>query len=134
MSKMILHHPFGDLKHKLWPKERPGVKLTIWLPTTKIWESTWFTCVQVTCDMSLESSWQGLKLWFRLHLNRRSSHKVTRPQNRGSPNVDSSMGQKTIKMRASRRGAKYTIRGKVVASPKFGPWWVLWVQVAHGSS
>jgi hypothetical protein len=29
------HHPFGHLKHKLWPKERPGVKLAIWLPTTK---------------------------------------------------------------------------------------------------
>jgi hypothetical protein len=25
------------------------------------------------------------------------------------------------------RGAKYTIRGKVVASLKIGPWWVLWV-------
>ncbi len=24
---------------------------------------------------------------------------------------------------------EYTIRGKVVASPKFGPWWVLWVRV-----
>jgi RsiW-degrading membrane proteinase PrsW (M82 family) len=34
-------------------------------------------------------------------------------------------------MWTSRRGTKYTIRGKVVASPKFGPWWVLWV---HGSS
>jgi hypothetical protein len=26
-------------------------------------------------------------------------------------------------------GTKYTIRGKVVASPKSGPWWVLWVRV-----
>jgi hypothetical protein len=26
-------------------------------------------------------------------------------------------------------GTEYTIRGKVVASPKFGPWWVLWVCV-----
>ncbi len=26
-------------------------------------------------------------------------------------------------------GTKYTIRGKVVASPKSGPWWVLWVWV-----
>jgi hypothetical protein len=26
------------------------------------------------------------------------------------------------------RGTKYTIRGKVVASPKSKPWWVLWVQ------
>ncbi len=26
-------------------------------------------------------------------------------------------------------GPKYTIRGKVVASPKFGAWWVLWIHV-----
>jgi hypothetical protein len=32
-------------------------------------------------------------------------------------------------MWASWRGAQYSIRGKVVASPKSGPWWVLWVQV-----
>jgi hypothetical protein len=25
------------------------------------------------------------------------------------------------------RSTKYIIRGKVVASPKFGPWWVLWI-------
>jgi len=31
MSKMGLHDPFGHLKHKLWPKERSGVKLSIWL-------------------------------------------------------------------------------------------------------
>jgi hypothetical protein len=29
MSKMSLHDPFEYLKHKLWPKERPGVKLPI---------------------------------------------------------------------------------------------------------
>jgi hypothetical protein len=29
MSKMGSHDPFGHLKHKLWPKERPGVKLAI---------------------------------------------------------------------------------------------------------
>ncbi len=28
MSKMGLHDPFGHLKHKLWPKEGLGVKLT----------------------------------------------------------------------------------------------------------
>jgi hypothetical protein len=31
-------------------------------------------------------------------------------------------GQKAIWMWAPWRGAQYTIRGKVVASPKFGPW------------
>jgi hypothetical protein len=33
---MSLHCSFEHLKHKLWPKERPGVKLAIWLPTTKV--------------------------------------------------------------------------------------------------
>jgi hypothetical protein len=37
--------------------------------------------------------------------------------------------KKAIWMWASRRGAKYTIRGKVMASPKSGPWWVLWVRI-----
>jgi hypothetical protein len=29
MSKMGLHDLFGHSKHKLWPKEGPGVKLAI---------------------------------------------------------------------------------------------------------
>ncbi len=35
ISKMGLHDPFEYLKHKLWPKKRLGVKLPIWLQTTK---------------------------------------------------------------------------------------------------
>jgi hypothetical protein len=35
MSEMVFHDPFGHLKNKLWPKERPKVKLAIWLPTIK---------------------------------------------------------------------------------------------------
>jgi len=35
MSKMGLHCSFGHLKHKLWPKEKPRVKLSIWLLTKK---------------------------------------------------------------------------------------------------
>jgi hypothetical protein len=45
MSKMGLHDPFAYLKHKLWPKEGPKVKLPIWFPITKSWELPWFTCV-----------------------------------------------------------------------------------------
>jgi hypothetical protein len=30
MSKMGSHDPFGHLKHKLWPKERSKIKLSIW--------------------------------------------------------------------------------------------------------
>jgi hypothetical protein len=29
MSKMGSHDPFEHLKHKLWPKEGPGVELAI---------------------------------------------------------------------------------------------------------
>jgi hypothetical protein len=29
MSEMGLHDPFVHLKHKLWPKEGPGVELAI---------------------------------------------------------------------------------------------------------
>jgi hypothetical protein len=79
MSKMGSHHPFGHLKQKLWPKERPGVQLAIWLPTTKSLESTQFTCVQVACDISLESSQWGLQLCFRPHFNLRSAREVMGP-------------------------------------------------------
>jgi hypothetical protein len=74
------HCPFGHLKHKLWPKERPGVKLTVWLPTTKSWESTLFPCVQVLCNIPLENSRQGLQLWFGLHGNQRSACEVMHPK------------------------------------------------------
>jgi hypothetical protein len=42
MSRMGLHDSFGHLKHKLWPKERLGVKLPIWPLTTKSQESPQF--------------------------------------------------------------------------------------------
>jgi hypothetical protein len=45
---------------------------------------------------------------------------------------DSHLGvpkQNAIWMWASWRGTKYTIRGKVVTSPKFGPWWILWIRI-----
>jgi hypothetical protein len=40
-----------------------------------------------------------------------------------------SRDKNAIWMWASWRGTKYTIRGKVVASPKSGPWWVLWIRI-----
>jgi len=43
MSKMGSHFSYEHLKHKLLPKEGPGVKLPIWLLTKKSRESTRFT-------------------------------------------------------------------------------------------
>jgi hypothetical protein len=50
MLKMALLEPFGHLQHKLWMKEGPGVKLTIWLLTIQSRESTRPRCVQVECN------------------------------------------------------------------------------------
>jgi hypothetical protein len=85
MSKMGSHCPFGHWQHKLWPKERPRVKLAVWPPTTKSQGSTRFRCVQVTWDIPLEISQQGLQLCFKPCQNQRSAQEVMRPQSRGSP-------------------------------------------------
>jgi hypothetical protein len=87
MSKMGLHDPFGHLQHKLWQKERPGIKLAIWLPTTKSRESTRLSCVQVACDTPLESFRQELQLCCRPRLDRRSERKVIAPQSYESSNL-----------------------------------------------
>jgi hypothetical protein len=83
---MNLHHPFGHLKHKLWPKKGSGIKLAIWPLTIKSQESTWFPYMQVVCNILSQSSWRGLQLCFKLHLNRRSTRKVMGPQSRRSLN------------------------------------------------
>ncbi len=71
MSKMGLHDSFDHLKHKLWPKERSGVKLAIWLLTIKSQESTQFPCME-------RSRWR-LQLCFRPHLKWSYTHKVMGP-------------------------------------------------------
>jgi hypothetical protein len=80
------HCPFGHLKHKLWPNERPGVKLVIWFPTTKSRESTQFSHMHAMCSIPLESSRWGIQLCCRPYCNQRSTHEVMRPQSCESPN------------------------------------------------
>jgi len=133
MSEMGSHDPFGHLKHKLWQKKWLGVKLAVWLSTTKSRELTRFPCVHVACNMSLESSQRGLQLYFKTHLHWRFSHKVMGPQSRRRLNFNN-FGQNDIWMWASWRSTKYIIRGKVVASPRSKPWWVLWIRVVRGFS
>jgi hypothetical protein len=89
MSKMGLHEPFGHLQHKLWQKERPGVKLPIWLPTTRSQELTWPQCVQGECDTLLESSWRKLQVCLKSHPNQSSEKIIITLQSGGSPNQDS---------------------------------------------
>jgi hypothetical protein len=62
---MASHWQFGHLQPKLWAKEGPGVKLAVWLPTTKSQESTSFRRLLEECDTALESSRWELQHWFR---------------------------------------------------------------------
>jgi hypothetical protein len=86
---MTSHEPFGHLQHKLWSKEGSGIKLTVWLPTTKSRESTRSWCVQVECNSALESSQGELQVRFRPCPNRRLEREVMNAQSPGSPNRDS---------------------------------------------
>jgi hypothetical protein len=95
----------------------------------------------MTCDIPLESSRWELQRFFRPHFDLRSSRKVMGLQSPGSPAgrdfgtpAQESRERKAIWMWVPWRVTEYTIRGKVVASPKSGPWWVLCVRVARGSS
>jgi hypothetical protein len=131
MFKMGSHDPFGHLKHKLWPKERPGVKLTVWFPTTKSrnwpdflvwrWLATYhWKALDKGYNFALDVITIGgfhKKLWGPIILWESQLWEFN-----GSP------GTNAIRIWASWRGKKYTIRGKVVASPKSGSWWVLWVR------
>jgi hypothetical protein len=50
---------------KLWAKEGPGVKLAIWLPTTKSQESTFSQRPNWKRNMSLQRCRRELQVWFR---------------------------------------------------------------------
>jgi hypothetical protein len=82
------HCSFGHLKHKLWPKEGPGVELPgfrqFWLPTTKSQESTRNTWLQKMCDIPLKRSRRDLQPCFRRRVDRRSAPKVMQLQSCGS--------------------------------------------------
>jgi hypothetical protein len=86
---MASYEPFGHLQPKLWAKEGSGVKLAVWLPTTKSWESTQIRRLQKEYDMALESSLRELQDCFRPHPNQRSEQEVIDAQSPGSLNRDS---------------------------------------------
>jgi hypothetical protein len=98
--------------------------------TTKSQESPQFPYMQVACHLPLESFRRNLQLCFRSHLNQKIAHKVMGPQSHGSLSCGYFVGvpgQNEIWVLVL--WPNTFIRGKVVASPKFGLWWVLWVCV-----
>jgi hypothetical protein len=82
---MASHWSFEHLQLKLWAKEGPGVKLAIWLLTTKSRESTSSRPPNWKCDMALERSRRGLQLWFRPRRNQTLQSGVMSVQSPGTP-------------------------------------------------
>jgi len=82
---MASHWQLGNLQLKLWAKEGPGVKLPIWLPTTKSRESTSSRRPIWVCNMALERSRRGLQLWFRPQRDPTLQSGVMAVQSFGSP-------------------------------------------------
>jgi len=136
---MASHWSFGHLQPKLWAKEGPGVKLAVWLPTTKSRESTSFRHLNQECSMALESSRRELQLWFRPRLDQTWQSGVMSSQSLETPTGtvsgqfrDSNLGvpgKCAIWMQLLWGAAENTIWGKVVASSESGAWWFLWVKV-----
>jgi hypothetical protein len=89
MFKMASHWSFGHLQPKLWANERPGVKLTIWLSTTKSRESTSSRHPNLEWDMALDSSRRELQLRFRPHLDQTWYLGDMSSQSSGTPTQDS---------------------------------------------
>jgi len=89
MPKMASHVPFEHMQPKLWAKEGLGVKLAVWLLTTKSQESTSSRRLLKECNMALKSSWGELQCWFWLHSNRRLESGDMSSQSPGIPTRDS---------------------------------------------
>jgi hypothetical protein len=82
---MASHWPFGHLQPKLWAKEGPGVKLAIWLPTTKSQESASSRPPNRECDTSLKRSRRGLQVWLRPRRDQTSQSRVMSSQSPETP-------------------------------------------------
>jgi hypothetical protein len=133
------HCPFGHLKHKL-SKEKPIVKQPVWLSTTKSQNRPDF----LACKRRATYHWKALDKGYNFALDLIAiaglHAKLCTPKIVKVPTVGISglpLGSLETKnhldvVPMERHRVYYT--GKVVASPKSGLWWILCVQIAHGSS
>jgi hypothetical protein len=144
---MASHWPFGHLQPKLWAKEGPGVKLAVWLPTTKSRESTSSRPPNWKYDTSLERSRRGLQVWFRPCRDQILQSGVMSSQSPGTPpgtvsgqfrdsnlGVPGVPGKSDIRAWVPRNVTEYTIGSKVVAYSWVRAVVCLVVQSARGLS
>jgi hypothetical protein len=113
-------------------KRKPKVKLPIWLLITKSRESPWFTFVKVVCYILLESFWWRYNFSLNFTPIKGLHKKIWASKVIGIP-ISGILGLPTWeskdKMTFGCNPHGQAIRGKVVASPKSEPWWILWICV-----
>jgi hypothetical protein len=148
MPKMGLHYSFEHLKHKLWPKEGAGSRTTsltpdqkklgidsIYLATDNVPHTVGKLSTRATTLLETALRSEVCSRTYGAPKSRESELAGFRDSHAGVQwESRESRERKAIWMWASWRGAEYTIRGKVVASPKSRLWWILCVRVARGSS
>ncbi len=124
-----------------------GVKLAVWLPTTKSQESTSSRPPNWECDTSLERSRRGLQAWFRPRRDQTSQSGVMSSQSPGTPfgtisgqfrdsnpGVPRGLGKSDIRAWVPRSVTEYTIGSKMVAYSQVRAMVCLVVQSARGLS
>jgi len=119
---MASHYPFGHLQPKLWAKEGPGVKLAVWLPTTKSQESTCSWRRLEECNTALESSRRELQLWFRARPNPSSGRGAVAVQSPGTP-TRNNFGTSTWESR-EKKPFGCSLRGETQRILYGGRWWL----------
>jgi len=122
MPKMASHFPFGHLQPKLWAKEESGVKLPIWLPTTKSQESTSSRRYLKEFDTALESSRRELQLWFKARPDPSSARGVMTVQSPGTPTRDN-FGTPTWESR-EKESFGCSLGGELQRILYGGRWWL----------
>jgi len=128
MSKMGSHDTFGHFKHKLWPKERSGVKLSIWLLTTKNQESPRFLMFRKRATYHCKSLNEGYNFAFDLISIRGLHTKLWAPKVAWVPTLGTSgLGSPETKWHL---GVDLVARRKVYYKGEGGGFLQVWVVVS----
>ncbi len=131
-------------KRRAGSQTATGVKLAVWLPTTKSRESTFSRPPNWECDTSLERSRRGLQVWFRTRRDQTLQSGGMSSQSPGTPPGTVSgqfrdsnpgvPGKNDIRAGVPRSVTEYTIGSKVVAYSRVRAVVCFVVQSARGLS
>jgi hypothetical protein len=128
MFKIHSHDPFGFLKNKLWVKKGQESNCQFDLRPLKVKNHPGL----IVCKWRATYHWKVLNNDYNFTLDFTSLgglHKKLWASKVAKVLIFGVSGQNDIWVQALWPNINYIIRWKVVISPKFGLWWILWVYV-----